>query len=673
MNSNWALMGNLRDNIIRGTQDVHMTEDDRAAMRERLVAYMEYMPITRPTLGRRARGSWVSFGAFFRAHHIAGALMIALLFTTSTVGVSSAAAAAALPGDLLYPVKIHLNEGVRTVFMSSEEAKLTWERERAEKRLEEAGQLAAEGRFDAKAQEEVARRFAEHTEKVVEKVQRVEATDPVLAAEVSGEFEEALDTHEVMLARLAEEHAVDTESGEAAHKLVAQVHSAAAQAEGIRVAAEEKIAFEDIEVAVAAEPLVGAEHASSNDDSVTTAVSVGPQQHEGGTPKTESANMHVRAAYRAQERAMTQFNRAQTLLDTIEDDSPLYTPARAQVARGNERMAAGEQALSEHKLGHAYTAYRDAAGRFQKVAELLEAADLFTVGIGGEEAPSSVNSLEEVQQDEKEVPQELPNGMLGGGSHDDAQEPLSDIRTRVRSAVADARQQLLGFEGYDLSVTEEVNALIRDAAAELLRADIYRVLGDELEERAQLVAADEYSSRALGKLAKAIEQGSVSEIVIEDVGGAEEPDQPDGGVEENGTLPKPAENADAADPQSGVSVMHTVRGDMHTVSGTYYQATTSCQTVDAVLTLLDASSTELALELSTGEDTTQCVDEMVWFEATTTATTSAVFTSLSVDGVSTFWEKLTPAQSETVVDEEKTQSSLFRRTFDGARKMLGVE
>jgi len=119
--------------------------------------------------------------------------------------------------------------------------------------------------------------------------------------------------------------------------------------------------------------------------------------------------------------------------------------------------------------------------------------------------------------------------------------------------------------------------------------------------------------------------------------------------------------------------MHTVRGDMHTVSGTYYQATTSCQTVDAVLTLLDASSTELALELSTGEDTTQCVDEMVWFEATTTATTSAVFTSLSVDGVSTFWEKLTPAQSETVVDEEKTQSSLFRRTFDGARKMLGVE
>ena len=61
---------------------------------------------------------------------------------------------------------------------------MAWEQERAKRRLVEASQLAAEGKLDDDAREQVSKLFAEHTEAVVEQVLAYEATDRITSYNV---------------------------------------------------------------------------------------------------------------------------------------------------------------------------------------------------------------------------------------------------------------------------------------------------------------------------------------------------------------------------------------------------------------------------------------------------------------------------------------------------------
>ena len=64
-------------------------------------------------------------------------------------GGTSFAAQSSLPGDVLYPVKIHVNEAVRSSLTFSTASKASLETELAEARLKETEELAAEGKMNA--------------------------------------------------------------------------------------------------------------------------------------------------------------------------------------------------------------------------------------------------------------------------------------------------------------------------------------------------------------------------------------------------------------------------------------------------------------------------------------------------------------------------------------------
>src|SRR3989344_5959660 len=53
----------------------------------------------------------------------------------------------ALPGDALYPVKIHINEQVRGFAIVTSEGRANWESNVASRRLEEAEKLAAQSKL----------------------------------------------------------------------------------------------------------------------------------------------------------------------------------------------------------------------------------------------------------------------------------------------------------------------------------------------------------------------------------------------------------------------------------------------------------------------------------------------------------------------------------------------
>ena len=129
-------------------------------------------------------------------------LIIALLFG----GGASAAAENALPGEILYPVKVAVNEQVVGWLSVSEEAKAKWEAKMAERRLEEAEELSAKQRLDADVKTEIEARFKAHADRVAVRIDNLEAKENFEAAsDVASNFEVALRAHERVLKMLVEQ------------------------------------------------------------------------------------------------------------------------------------------------------------------------------------------------------------------------------------------------------------------------------------------------------------------------------------------------------------------------------------------------------------------------------------------------------------------------------------
>src|SRR5688500_13589881 len=94
------------------------------------------------------------------------ALVIALLLT----GGASVAADQALPGDTLYPFKVHVNEQVSGWVAVSDEARAELDAWRAGRRLAEAEELVVKNRIDAETRADLEARFDAHAEKFLDRI-----------------------------------------------------------------------------------------------------------------------------------------------------------------------------------------------------------------------------------------------------------------------------------------------------------------------------------------------------------------------------------------------------------------------------------------------------------------------------------------------------------------------
>lgn len=115
------------------------------------------------------------------------------------LGGASVAADQSLPGDVLYPIKISINEEARGWFAISEEAKAALETKLAERRLEEAEKLAIRGDLNAETRVRLEENFKKHAEKVEARVNKIENTDSAKALELASNFDTSLEAHTKIL------------------------------------------------------------------------------------------------------------------------------------------------------------------------------------------------------------------------------------------------------------------------------------------------------------------------------------------------------------------------------------------------------------------------------------------------------------------------------------------
>lgn len=180
--------------LIKHIKDIRMTDAEKQTTRAHILAFLSAHPSPEPH-------TVFAFAAFFRKPVVVfGSIALVLV----TGGGVSLAAEGALPGDLLYPVKVRVNEEVRAAVLVSSEAKAGWEARRLERRLEEAESLAVAKVFDRDVRERVEVELEKHSQNVGNRIVALEAEGKVeAAAKLNSTMESSFRAHERILVGIA--------------------------------------------------------------------------------------------------------------------------------------------------------------------------------------------------------------------------------------------------------------------------------------------------------------------------------------------------------------------------------------------------------------------------------------------------------------------------------------
>ena len=186
--------------ITNKAKTLKLTEKERGTLFSRVDSYVKKNPISiNKTKNIQNDIKWSSyiFGSYSRMVSFALVVFIVL------GGSASAAAGNALPGNPLYPIKVNINEGIKSLFVSSAN-KVNFEAERAALRISEAETLAKKGTLSAKAKLQVEQYFDAHIAKVESGIQKYKDNGELKKAfETSNKLELSLKDREESLANLA--------------------------------------------------------------------------------------------------------------------------------------------------------------------------------------------------------------------------------------------------------------------------------------------------------------------------------------------------------------------------------------------------------------------------------------------------------------------------------------
>ena len=327
-----------------GLKHIQVSKNEKYSMRDALSEYMKYKPI-RSGQKHESISYRFSFVWMQRPMPIFAAVLVFVIG-----GSTVAAAEGALPGDTLYPIKVSVNEEMRGAFAFSSESKANWNIARAERRLEEAALLAADGNLTEEVREELDTRLEEHTEEAERYAREAEG-------EERDEIRFALLYTRIETALLARNYITRPTARIASADKMA-INTRVVEPESIPTAALMRLPQElptsdgvDSEESTAAMLSVNADATASLESTVTEA--------ESSRQVTAISEARARAKFASlqarMESAQSVLKRAQANIDTS-----LYTRAQEEFARAQELFQEGSSALASSEFDFASDAF-DAA------------------------------------------------------------------------------------------------------------------------------------------------------------------------------------------------------------------------------------------------------------------------------------------------------------------------
>lgn len=206
------------EKIIEEAKKIRLEKDDKNSIRNFLMSFIEKNPVRQEEFLRHQKeikpvGAWSNYLTRYLTRNfdistyrnLLRPMTLILIIALVVGGGASVAAENSIPGDVLFPVKVEVNERVMTFLAFSDEAKVKVEAKKAERRLEEAVKLSAEGRLNAEASAKIEDNFEKFADRVEARIEKLKAEGKAEAAlEATSNFEAALQAHEEILGRISE-------------------------------------------------------------------------------------------------------------------------------------------------------------------------------------------------------------------------------------------------------------------------------------------------------------------------------------------------------------------------------------------------------------------------------------------------------------------------------------
>lgn len=171
------MKNNKIEKLIDALYSVRMTEEEKKAMQDHVLGFARTQAVPSPyrTVTKILYQS----------------LSVAFMALLTIGSLSKPAAAGALPGEFLYPIKM-IHEELESVTKHSSEDKISHEIERTNTRIEEATELAENKTLDIKKRQQIAKNIKKHTNKVKSEIQELKTDDPIKALELNHQLQNSI-------------------------------------------------------------------------------------------------------------------------------------------------------------------------------------------------------------------------------------------------------------------------------------------------------------------------------------------------------------------------------------------------------------------------------------------------------------------------------------------------
>lgn len=202
-------MKRFSEQLKKKSETLNLKEGEKRDLKDRLVSYMEYHPLPKDSqVSAPDKKNSISVGLPVKIFHIktwktiqwSGVFMVALLLVVPYV------AERAVPGDMLYAVKVNFNEELRSTLARSSYEKVVWETERLNRRISEARLLAVEGKMTEEIEESVAEAVRKHSENARKEIKHLKEVDEGEAVLASLQLDTAIDVQSASLRKEVEKN-----------------------------------------------------------------------------------------------------------------------------------------------------------------------------------------------------------------------------------------------------------------------------------------------------------------------------------------------------------------------------------------------------------------------------------------------------------------------------------
>ncbi len=221
-------MESFRQEFKKKSDSIRLRAVERHDLKERLLVYMEYHPLTHGSSVRKKSADTAftmpvefSPSLIFKSFYARG---VAGAFALLLVAGLPAMAERALPGDILYPMKVQFNEELRAGLSLNTYAKVEWETTRLERRIAEARLLAKEGRLTEDAEQTVTAAVKKHSDSVRQNIASLENSDREGAALAAIDFSSTLAVQSEMLEEQISKNVTEN-SGTSNNSMIALVNT----------------------------------------------------------------------------------------------------------------------------------------------------------------------------------------------------------------------------------------------------------------------------------------------------------------------------------------------------------------------------------------------------------------------------------------------------------------